>query len=217
MKEIVEMTPEELAEYNEFKAKREQEKARQLAKEMRKEYEQMVNEEVEAAIPELLSVSEGIKTIKSTVWGNFRAILDMKADVMRLTKDNQRTHTFTNAEGNKRITLGVYTNDAYRDTVEDGIAIVKEYIEGLANDAKTNSLVSMVLKLLTRDAKGNLKASRVLQLRKQAEDLGDERFLEGVRIIEESYQPTVSKQFISAEVKNDIGAWVSIPLGMTEA
>ena len=49
-----------------------------------------------------------------------------------------------------------YVTDGYRDTVEDGIAIVKEYIEGLAKDEKTKALVSMVLRLLARDAKGTL-------------------------------------------------------------
>ena len=50
-----------------------------------------------------------------------------------------------------------------------------------------------------------------------AADTGDERFLEGVRIIEERYQPEVSKQFIRAEIKNENGMWRSIPLGMTES
>ena len=59
-------------------------------------------------------------------------------------------------------------------------------------------------------------ADRV-QLRRVAEETGNERFLEGVRIIEESYQPEVSKQFIKAELKDLNGAWRSIPLGMTES
>ena len=48
--------------------------------------------------------------------------------------------TLSNSEGSKRITLGVYVTDGYRDTVEDGIAIVKEYIESLAKDEKTKAL-----------------------------------------------------------------------------
>ena len=94
---------------------------------------------------------------------------------------------------------------------------VKEYIEGLAKDEKTKALVSMVLRLLARDAKGTLKASRIVQLRKVAMETGDERFIEGVRIIEEAYQPEVSKQFIRAEIKNENGMWKPIPLGMTES
>lgn len=56
-----------------------------------------------------------------------------------------------------------------------------------------------------------------MQLRKVAEDTGDARFMEGVRIIEESYQPEVSKQFIRAEMKDRNGMWRPIPLGMTES
>ena len=41
--------------------------------------------------------------------------------------------------------------------------------------------------------------------------------MEGVRIIEEAYQPVISKQFVRAEMKNEDGMWVTIPLGMTEA
>ena len=113
--------------------------------------------------------------------------------------------------------LGQYTTDGYRDTVEDGINIVKEYISSLASDEKTKTLVDMVLRLLAKDQKGTLKASRIVQLRKVANDLGDERFLEGVKIIEESYQPEISKQFIRAEQKDENGAWKPIALGMTES
>ena len=49
-----------------------------------------------------------------------------------------------------------------------------------------------------------------------AEESGDEKFREGVRIIEEAYQPTESKRFITAEYKDEKGAWRYIPLGMTD-
>ena len=192
--------------------------AEEKAKNDREMYKQMVDEEIANSIPVLLGISEQIKASKQTVMDNFKIILEMKADLFKTkVKDDQRSHTFTNSEGDKRITLGVYVTDGYRDTVEDGIAIVKEYIEGLAKDEKTKALVSMVLRLLARDAKGTLKASRIVQLRKVAMETGDDRFIEGVRIIEEAYQPEVSKQFIRAEIKNENGMWKPIPLGMTES
>ena len=75
----------------------------------------------------------------------------------------------------------------------------------------------MVLKLLAKDQKGNLKASRIIQLRKIAEESGNDRFMEGVRIIEEAYRPAISKQYIRVEIKDANGMWKNIPLGMTEA
>ncbi len=219
-KQVVEMTAEEKAQFEAFKAEKAEREAIQKAKNDREAYKQLVDETIESTIPELLNISEDIKTVKKTALENFKAVLEMKAEVIKrkIDKDtDQLSHTFTNTVGNKRIILGVYVTDGYRDTVEDGIAIVRECIEELGQDPKSKALVKMVLKLLARDAKGTLKASRVVQLRKTAEELGDKRILEGVQIIEESYQPAVSKQFIRAEVKNEFGAWVNIPLGMTEA
>ena len=212
----VEMTAEEQARFAQFKAEEEKKAKAAKAKADRETYKQMVDDEVEAAIPILLELSCDIKTVKQKVIDNFRSVLAMKAELFK-ARAEQRTHTFTNSDGNMRIILGQYTTDGYRDTVEDGIAIVKEYIMSLAADEKTQALVNMVFRLLARDAQGTLKASRIVQLRKIADEIGNERFLEGVRIIEESYQPTVSKQFIRAEVRNDNGAWKQIPLGMPES
>ena len=212
------MTEEEKREFEAFRQAKAKKEAEEQARRDRATYNRMEDDEIARSIPVLLDISERIKTSKQRVMDNFKTILEMKYDLFRTkVKDDQKSHTFTNSEGDKRITLGVYVTDGYRDTVEDGIAIVKEYIEGLAKDEKTKALVSMVLRLLSRDAKGTLKASRIVQLRKVAEETGDERFLEGVRIIEESYQPEVSKQFIRAEVKDVNGMWRSVPLGMTES
>ena len=213
----VQMTAEEAAQYAAFKAEQERKAAADKARKDRKVYGQMVDEEIEQALPMLRELSGDIRTVKEQVLDNFRQILDMKADVLKRTKDGQKSHTFTNSTGDKRITIGRCVVDGWRDTVEDGIAIVKEYIESLADNAKTKSLVNMVLRLLARDSKGTLKASRIVQLRKVAEESDNERFMEGVRIIEEAYQPAISKQFVRAEMKNEDGMWVTIPLGMTEA
>lgn len=212
------MTSEERAEFEAYQREKARKAAEEKAKAAREMYKQMVDEEIENSIPVLLGISEEIKASKQKVLDNFKTILAMKSDLFKTkVRDNQRSHTFTNSTGDKRITLGVYVTDGYRDTVEEGIAIVKEYIEGLAQDNESRALVSMVLKLLSRDAEGTLKASRIVQLRKIAMDTGNARFLEGVQIIEEAYQPAVSKQFIRAEVKDENGTWRSVPLGMTES
>ncbi len=209
------MTAEERERFEAWKAEDEKKRAAEERKRQRGEYAGMVDDEIRTAIPQLLQLSEEIKTVKEAVFGNFDAILKMKAEILGLTKDNQRSHTFTTSDSTLRITLGVNCIDGYRDTVEDGITMVKEYIESLAKDDTSKALVNAVLRLLSRDGQGNIKASRVLQLRKMADESGDERFLDGVRIIEESYQPTVTKRYIRAEYKDDKGAWRYIPLDMT--
>ncbi len=217
MSEEVKMTAEERAEWEAFKAEKMKKQEAERRKHQRETYAQMVDEELSQAIPELLNLSGEIKTVKDTVFGNFAAILAMKAELFGTKDGGQYSHTFTNSDSTLRLTLGVNTVDGYRDTVEDGIAMVRAYIESLATDDKSKALVSAVLRLLSRDGQGNLKASRVLQLRKMAEESRDDKFLEGVRIIEESYQPSITRRYISAKRKDPkTGAWVSIPLGITD-
>lgn len=214
--ENVTMTAEERQEFEAYRAEKQKKEAAERRKQQRTDYAAMVDDEVRTTLPVLRELSEQIKTVKNTVFGNFDAILKIKSEVLGLTKDDQRSHTFTTSDSQFRLTLGVNTVDGYRDTVEDGIAMVKAYIESLAKDETSKALVNAVLRLLSRDQSGNIKASRVLQLRKMAAETGNERFIEGVQIIEESYQPTETKKYIRAEYKNEKGAWVNIPLGMTD-
>lgn len=214
----VTMTAEQLAKWQAFQEAEKKKEEAAHRKQQRDHYAQMVDDELATAIPELRALSEQIKTVKDTIFGNFKTVLDMKAEVIGLKEDGQFSHTFTNRDSTLRITLGVNTVDGYRDTVEDGIAMVRAYIESLATDDKSKALVSAVLRLLSRDAQGNLKASRVLQLRKMAEGSNDDRFLEGVKIIEESYQPTETRRYIRAQYRDETtaNAWRNIPLGITD-
>lgn len=215
--EQVQMTAEERREFEEYRREKQKKEAAEKAKQARETYKVMVDEAIDDSMNSLTPLSAEIARIKAEVMARFREALALKGELFNVSND-QRSHTFTNSTSTARIHLGVYVTDGYRDTVNEGIGMVKEYIEGLAKDDASRALVKAVLRLLSRDQAGNLKASRVLQLRKMAEDSGDDRFMEGVKIIEESYQPNVSRQYIRAEVKDPVtGAWKSVPLGMTEA
>ncbi len=211
------MTADELAEYEAFKAAKAAKQAREERKANLETFNKMIDEQVAATIPELVDLSEQLSGLKKAIFDNFKTLLDMKKDIMKMTKDGQRGHTFTTSDGKMRIELGFYVLDNYKDTVNDGIALIKEYISGLAKDDETKALVDMVLKLLSKDQKGNLKASRVLQLRQMADRIEDERFKEGVEIIMDAYAPIQSKQFVRAWQREDKnGEWAPIPLSITD-
>lgn len=210
-----------MEEFKAFQQAKKAEEAKAVAKQMREDYREMVDDAIESMMPKLKVVSKDLENYKRRVFEEFSTILFLKAEMFKMEKgedlDNQ-SHTFTNSKGTMRIVLGHYVTDHYLDTVDEGITKVQMYIQSLANDEKSQALVGMVMKLLSKDAKGTLKASRIIQLRKMAEDSGAPEFIEGVKIIEESYQPIKSRTFLKAYEKNaDTGAWVQIPLGMTEA
>lgn len=202
---------EEFRRYKEQKAREEQRKA------LQSDYVDLVDNEIGAAYVQLSLLSTEMAQIKRAVFDNFRSVIEMKTEQLGLGKEEgQKTHTFTNSDSTLRLTLGNYTVDAYRDTVDEGIRMVTDYIESLAKDDATGALVSAVLRLLSRNKAGQIKASRVLQLRRLAEESGSEQFLNGVKLIEESYHPQVSKSFVRMEAKDaDTGEWKNIPLSLS--
>ena len=218
MSEQVTMTADERAEWEAFKAEKAKKEAAELRKQQRETYQELVNEELAAAIPELRALSEQIKTTKDALFSNFKAVLYMKADVVGFKEDGQYSHTFTNSDSSLRLTLGVNTVDGWTDMVETGIAMVRRYLESLATDDKSKALVNTVLRLLSKDRQGNLNASKVLQLQKMAEESHDDQFVEAVKIIRESYQPTETRRYIRAQYRDEStgNAWRNIPLSITD-
>jgi hypothetical protein len=214
--EQVTMTAAEKVQFEAFRAEQAKKEQAEQARRNRDAYKALVNETINEMFPKLEIVSLHLAKRKKAVYEAFQDALAMKQDIYDVKAD-QQSNTFTNTEGTRRIILGQYVTDSYDDTVNEGIAKVKEYIGSLAKDAESKMLVDAILRLLSKDKEGNLKASRVMQLRKMADESGSELFADGVKIIEAAYRPAVSKYYVRAEKKNEQGAWVNIPLGMTEA
>lgn len=218
VKTTVVLTEEQLARFRAFEEAEAKKAAEQKKKEDRMVYDELVDNAVEEAFPRLKNVSDNLAMTKKTVLSTFQAILEMKKEVLQLTKDRQRSHTFTHSSGKLRITIGAHKCDGWKDTVTDGVQMVKEACMDLIKDDTTRALVNQIMALMSPDKDGNLKAAKALQLRNLADELHNDRISEGVQIIEEAYIPSLSKTYIYGEVKDEqTGAWKSIPLGMTEA
>lgn len=218
---MVEMTPEEKAQYEAFKKEKERKELQAAKKRQRADLQALTDEVLGEAFEDLEACSKTLKECREAIWEKFGALLAMRREVNEEAgKEEQNSYSFTTSDGSMRIEMGYNMLDGYLDSVEEGIAKVRTYIGSLAKDDESQMLVDTIMKLLARDQKGNLKASRVMQLSQMAEKSGDETFLDGMRIIRESYRPTRSKRYIRAKRKvsgeNGESVWEDVPLSLTE-
>lgn len=213
---MVHLTGEEYQEYLEMKRKKQQAELKAKRKADLEAYRMLVDTTLVDVVDILREKSNDLAKTKAYVLDLFREVIEMKQEVVGVKEGGQFSHTFTDSNSTVRITVGYNTVDGYLDTVNEGIAMVKEYIESLGSDENSQTLVQMILQLLSTDRQGNLKASRVVQLRKYANESGNERFVEGVELIESAYTPQKTKQYIRLEVKGEDNAWTTIPLSLTE-
>jgi hypothetical protein len=192
--------------------KKEMQRREQAKDADREAYKELVKEVVPKAIFKLASASEILSNAKTETFQFFEDILKLKASAYGI-KEGQQTHTFSTENG--EITIGYRINDGWDDTVNSGIAKVEKYITSLSNSPETAALVKMVFNLLKKDAKGNLKGSRVLELQKLTKEFNNEEFTDGVNIIAESYKPVRSVWFIDANLIDDNGNKTAIPLSIS--
>ena len=179
----------------------------------RETYKELVDEFVKVNVKKLQNLSSMMTDIKQQVFDDVEKLIEMKEELYN-TKADRRSDTFTARDGSATITLGNRINEGYDDTVNEGVAKVKQYLATLARDENSAALVDTVMGLLAKDRKGNLKASKVLELERLAVKSRDETFLDGIAIIKAAFRPTPTCQFIEVMMKDEKGNNVKLPLSL---
>lgn len=210
--ELKNLTSDERAE---LKAQLAAEEAadKQRIQQSRDDYKNLVDEFVRANISKLRSLSEQMQAIKLDVFADAQTLVEMKNELFKV-KIDRMSDTFTSTDSTMSITMGNRSNEGWDDTVNAGIAKVKEFLGTLARDENSAMLVDTVMSLMAKDRKGNLKASKVLELEKMAIKSQDPIFLDGIAIIKAAYRPAPSCQFIEVTLKDEKGNDVKLPLSM---
>lgn len=180
----------------------------------RNAYKTIVADTVPQAVALLRKTSDDLTDVKAHIFNLFRDVLTLKASVYNI-KDQQQTHTFSDDQHS--ITIGYRVNDSWDDTCHSGVQKVNEFIKSLATDADSAKLVNTIFRLLKKDAKGNLRASRVIELQKMADEFNSAEFKDGVDIILKSYKPSRSCWFIEAFYTSAAGVKISLPLSISAA
>ncbi len=211
--DIRNLTKEEREELKaQLEAEEKAEKAR--VENEREEYKRLVDASVRSAVGKLRKLSDEMMRVKREVFEEFDTLIRMKNELFRVKLD-RKTDTFTTGDGAMSVTLGSRTNEGWDDTVEAGIAKVKDYLGTLAKDDNSAALVETVMGLLAKDRKGALKANKVLELERLAVKSQDQGFLDGIGIIKAAYRPVPTCQFISVETKDEKGNATPLPLSLS--
>jgi len=180
----------------------------------RSAYRDLKDEAIRDMFKELTEISNRMQYQKALVFDRFVTIIEMKDNLYK-TKSDRMSNSFTTEDGSITIKLGHRINEGWSDVMEVGVAKVKDYLKTLARDDNSAALVDAVMGLLTKDRKGNLKASRVLELEKLAQRSGNPDFIEGINIIKESYRPSPTCRFIEVKFRDENNKERSLPLSMS--
>lgn len=211
--DINQLSKEEREQLKQQLAERERAEEANLQRE-RQSYNSMRDEFVTRTFQSLKQLSDCMIAEKQTIFEESAELDEMQQRLFRVKLD-RKSRTLTHSDGRLSIKVGNRLNDGWDDTVEMGIEKVREYLATLATDEKSARLVAAITRLLAKDQKGTLKANKVLELEKMANESQDVTFLEGIRIIKEAYRPVPTCQFVEVRYKDDNDMERSLPLSMS--
>lgn len=177
-------------------------------------YKDTVDEFVKRVFNMLVPLSDQLKAAKDTIFKEKDAIVDLKESLYD-TKVDRHSNTFTTSDSKITLSMGYRTVDGWSDDAEAGIAKMKDYMKSLSKDENGAKQNKIIMELLAKDKKGNLKLSSIVQLERHANEFGDPLFIEAVKIIKDSYRPQETSQFISLTYKDEHGVKHSVPLSIS--
>lgn len=212
--DLQQLTAEERAQ---LKAQlEEQEKQEALEKQRQKEtYLQLKDQFCERNLGKLQALSDEMQRLKKEIFADAETLIQMKDELFK-TKTDRQSNMFTHESGKFSITLGNRINEGWDDTCDQGIEKVKEFLKTLAKDDNSAALVDTIMRLIAKNNKGMLKASKVLELEKLANRIQSAELTEGLTIIKNSYRPKPTCQFISVTMKDDNGNDKQLPLSLSQ-
>ena len=187
---------------------------KELQQENRKAYKVLAAQHVPELYGELLKVSHDLSKAKARIFNELKDLIHLKAEAYG-TKEGQQSHTISSENGDLAITIGYRIVDNWDDTLNAGIEKVNSFLGSLGVDENTAKLVKAINRLLQKDANGNLKSSRVLELEKIAEDFNSDLLNDGIEIIRKAYSPAKTCYFVEARYTDKTGKKQNLPLSLS--
>lgn len=180
----------------------------------RENYKQLEDATVREEVNELMRLSSLMMAAKDRVFKAIGAVTDMQEELYKVKVD-RKSRTYNTQDFSMTLKVGVRTNDGWDDTAQVGVEKVTTYLRTMAKDANSADLVDTVMGLLSKDKKGNMKLSSIIQLERKAEKSRDPEFIDGIRIIKDAYRPVDTCAFIEASRRDENGKEQGIPLSMS--
>ncbi|MCO5258888.1 MAG: DUF3164 family protein [Crocinitomicaceae bacterium] len=207
--ETVNYTEEQLEQMLQAK-KAEKEQQRQAE---RQAYETKRDAFVKRVIGEAVSYHGLLKDFKADLIQSFEEFEKQLNEYGEIRKNSKGGFSITSSDGKHRVRRMRATAPEWDERSKKGEALIIEFLQEQITDTKIHKLV---MSFLQRNEKGELEYSRVMNLLNMKADFDDPRWVEGLELMQESYNITLRAFQFEFQVKDDItGKWQRLEMNFS--
>lgn len=207
--ETVNYTEEQLEQMLQAK-KAEKQQQRQAE---RQAYEQKRDAFVKRVIGEAVSYHGLLKDFKADLVQSFEEFEKQLNEYGEIRKNSKGGFSITSSDGKHRVRRMRATAPEWDERSKKGEALIIEFLQEQITDTKIHKLV---MSFLQRNEKGELEYSRVMNLLNMKADFDDPRWVEGLELMQESYNITLRAFQFEFQVKDDnTGKWQRLEMNFS--
>jgi len=207
-KPITAMTAAEIGQF--WKQKKEAEK--QIVLGNKKALEEVEDEFIDKFISRLFSKHDSLSGLIKEMFVEFEIIKPLKAEVRGVKIEKQYSHTITRSTKDKAITIGYNYTAAFDGTETEGITIIKNYLNTLAEDnpklVLANKIINILLK--TNPKTGELNVSKAMELDELRNDFNSEAFNTGMDMLLKARYNKITSSFVSGWQNKEIDGRIKV-------
>lgn len=210
---IDQLTPaQEKALLKKLKAK--QSKAQAAKEKAKVKYEKDRDKNIHNAVKTAQSLNEKL--------GNFKAVISQIMEAQHIALDqygdlngnSKGGFSIVNSTGDMKVSRTRDTMPQWDERGEKGVVLLHDFLYDTVKKSN-QKMFSLLMRFLAKNEKGDLEYSRVMLLLKERDTYDDPRWIEGIRLIEESYQVHMRGYGYEFFIKDSEGKWSRISLNFT--
>lgn len=161
---------------------------------------------IEKFFDRLFNRHQSVSNDIAEMFKDFELLKPLKAEVKGVKIEKQYSHTITHTDKSKSIIIGYNYTPSFDGTEVEGITIIKNYLDTLANDDPKLILANKIIKVLlkTNPKTGELNVSKVLDLNAMRSDFNSAEFDKGMDILLKARFNKITSSFVSGWKNTEI-------------
>lgn len=178
----------------------------------RKAYEKKRDEFVSDMMKEALHYNEILTKFKEGLHSAFEEHQEILNKYGEIRKNSKGGFSLTSSDGKNRVKRIRATAPQWDERSKKGEELIMDFLK---QKIRSKKLHKLVMSFLQRDEKGNLEYSRVMNLLKMRHEWDDERWIEGLNLMEESYTIHFRAYGYVFEKRDEGGKWERVEMNFS--
>lgn len=132
----------------------------------------------------------------------------------KLNKSSKGGFQVVHSAADKKVIRRRDTEPFWDERADKGVELIKDFLHTTVKK-RDEKLFKILLSFIEKNQNGDLEYAKVLSLIKHRDKFDDARWVEGLRLIEESYRCQLKRFGYEFKVKDEHGQWVKIDLNFS--